>query len=236
MVDASEATFYRGQYFLAVRALNADGHRTCKVGLLKVLCDQVHLFGNRIGIFVKIERRSLRFDDKMVHVTRAGKKLVDAIPLNPMKKKAKAAVQKPMKTCNQTVGAFHAQLDASLSRNPTTINMHDTLMDVAWLRLLDGGYPGRHGIMPADSKAPLNLSYGSGNEQDEQEIVTIDSDKSEGGAVAYGDALIGPAETAKKRRANKESRKDSKGKTSKTSNRDEDNKKKGGNKKRARED
>ena len=198
MVDASEATFYRGQYFLAVRALNADGHRTCKVGLLKVLCDQVHLFGNRIGIFVKIERRSLRFDDKMVHVTRAGKKLVDAIPLNPMKKKAKAADQKPMKTCNQTVGAFHAQLESSLSRNPTTINMHDTLMDVAWLQLLDGGYPGRHGIMPADSKSPLNLSYDSGNEQ---EILTIDSDKSEGGDVAYDNKLIenNPADAAKKR-------------------------------------
>ena len=99
--------------------------------------------------------------------------------------------------------------------------MHDTLMDVAWLRLLDGGYPGRHGIMPADSKSPLNLSHDSGNEQ---EILTIDSDKSEGGEVAYSDELIGPAETAKKRRAKKESNKDE----GKTSNPDKDNKKKKG--------
>ena len=49
-IDGSECTFIDGHYFISVRLLNHLGLRTCKVGYVKVLCNQVHLLCNRIGV------------------------------------------------------------------------------------------------------------------------------------------------------------------------------------------
>lgn len=54
-IDGSEVTFHRGQVLIAVRRLSSEGYRSCKIGLVNVLCDQLHLVGNRIGIIVKIQ-------------------------------------------------------------------------------------------------------------------------------------------------------------------------------------
>jgi hypothetical protein len=220
-VDASEATFHRGHYFVSIRALNSLGERTCKVGLLNVLCDQMHVFGNRIGVFTKIEGRAAGYNDRMVEVTTSGKNLITAQPLNPLKgkhslkKKGKnhsssdsdeAEKQNPKKTCNQTVGAFNQQLDACLNRNPSTINLHDTVLDVAWLRLLDGGYPGSHPVVQADDSDLPNRPYTDVTDVEDKETIVLE-DSDECGEKEKKDSIENcksPAEAAKERSAAKQ--------------------------------
>jgi hypothetical protein len=58
MVDGSEMEMINGEVVhFAVRVLNHLGVRQCKVGLMRALPGQTHLFGNRDGVVSEIQRR-----------------------------------------------------------------------------------------------------------------------------------------------------------------------------------
>ena len=58
MVDGSEMEMINGEVVnFAVRKLNHLGVRQCKVGLMRALPGQTHLFGNRVGVVSEIKRR-----------------------------------------------------------------------------------------------------------------------------------------------------------------------------------
>lgn len=59
MVDGTEMEFVCGDVVhFAVRRLNHCGVRGCKVGIMRALPGQCHLFGNRVGVVSEIQRRT----------------------------------------------------------------------------------------------------------------------------------------------------------------------------------
>ena len=58
LVDGSEMELVHGStIYIAVYKLDDVGHRTCKVGILKAIPGQIHLFCNRVGRVSRLWRR-----------------------------------------------------------------------------------------------------------------------------------------------------------------------------------
>lgn len=56
IVDATECQLVQGKvYYIAARKINDDGQRSCKIGYVKCLFNQVHLFAHRVGVITSIE-------------------------------------------------------------------------------------------------------------------------------------------------------------------------------------
>ena len=55
VVDATECELVEGKiYYIAARVVTDDARKSCKIGIVKCLFDQVHLFAHRVGIVTEI--------------------------------------------------------------------------------------------------------------------------------------------------------------------------------------
>jgi hypothetical protein len=165
-IDGSECTFIEGHYFISVRLLNHLGLRTCKVGYVKVLCNQVHLLCNRIGV---VSSMFAKHDNKVFECTKYTEKEVtlpcdeevkeDSVTVvlglnNNVAKNAKKKEKKskaPTKNRPNHLGQFHANMKDALAKiSDQTLHVVHEAFGVANLTMLDGGYPGSQPISSAE--------------------------------------------------------------------------------------
>ena len=56
VVDASECELVHGRiWYIAARTVTKEGQKSCKVGYVKCLFNQVHLVAHRVGIVIEIK-------------------------------------------------------------------------------------------------------------------------------------------------------------------------------------
>ena len=165
-IDGSECTFIEGHYFISVRLLNHLGLRTCKVGYVKVLCNQVYLLCNRIGV---VSSMFAKRDNKVFECTKYTEKEVtlpcdeevteDSVTVvlglnNNVAKNAKKKEKKskaPTKNRPNHLGQFHASMKDALAKiSDQTLHVVHEAFGVANLTMLDGGYPGSQPISSAE--------------------------------------------------------------------------------------
>ena len=177
-IDGSECTFIEGHFFIAVRLLNHLGLRTCKVGYAKVLCNQVHLLCNRIGVVSSIFAKR---GDKVFEVNRYTEKEItleveeidnDSATVQKEKQTStktksnkKAKLQKKKSRPNN-IGQFHENMRAALATiSDQTLHVVHSAFGVANLTMLDGGYPGSQPIALPERTVPSD-----GGEDDDDDV------------------------------------------------------------------
>jgi hypothetical protein len=163
-IDGSECTFIEAHYFIAVRLLNHLGLRSCKVGYVKVLCNQLHLLCNRIGVVSSILAKR---DDKVYECSQFEEKevalameeedtnsvtVVEGQQTTANKKDKKAKTSKPpTKNRPNNLLQFHANMKEALAKNSEqTLHVVRCAFGIANLTMLDGGYPGSKPITSAE--------------------------------------------------------------------------------------
>lgn len=114
-IDASHCIFQEGIWLVSVRLLNKVGHRTCKIGYLKVLLNQIHLFGNRIGVINEV---MVRVGDE-IHTSHPYK----GVTVSKITRK-------------------NTRKNAGEKSNSRTLELCECMHDVAFVQFLDGGMPG----------------------------------------------------------------------------------------------
>ena len=172
-IDGSECTFIEGHYFISVRLLNHLGHRTCKVGYVKVLCNQVQLLCNRIGVvsYILAKRGNKVFEcdqyaEKEITIEMEDKeKDTDSVivveePKTSSKKKDKKdkTAKPPVKPRPNNLKQFHESMKAALAKNSEqTLHVVHSAFGIANLTMLDGGYPGSQPITsPKNMEEPTD--------------------------------------------------------------------------------
>ena len=172
-IDGSECTFIEGHYFISVRLLNHLGLRTCKVGYVKVLCNQVQLLCNRIGVvsYILAKRGNKVFEcdqyaEKEITIEMEDKeKDTDSVivveePKTSSKKKDKKdkTAKPPVKPRPNNLKQFHESMKAALAKNSEqTLHVVHSAFGIANLTMLDGGYPGSQPISsPKNMEEPTD--------------------------------------------------------------------------------
>jgi hypothetical protein len=172
-IDGSECTFIEGHYFISVRLLNHLGLRTCKVGYVKVLCNQVQLLCNRIGVvsYILAKRGNKVFEcdqyaEKEITIEMEDKeKDTDSVivveePKTSSKKKDKKdkTAKPPVKPRPNNLKQFHESMKAALAKNSEqTLHVVHSAFGIANLTMLDGGYPGSQPITsPKNMEEPTD--------------------------------------------------------------------------------
>ena len=153
-IDGSECTFVEGHYLISVRLLNHLGLRTCKVGYAKVLCNQVHLLCNRVGvvssIFAKRDGKVFECDQHSEkEITLEVEDVIDVDePKTSSKKKDKKDskgkkgnhAKPPVKGRQNNLKRFHENMRAALAKNSDqTLHVVHSAFGIANLTMLDGG-------------------------------------------------------------------------------------------------
>jgi hypothetical protein len=172
-IDGSECTFIEGHYFISVHLLNHLGLRTCKVGYVKVLCNQVQLLCNRIGVvsYILAKRGNKVFEcdqyaEKEITIEMEDKeKDTDSVivveePKTSSKKKDKKdkTAKPPVKPRPNNLKQFHESMKAALAKNSEeTLHVVHSAFGIANLTMLDGGYPGSQPITsPKNMEEPTD--------------------------------------------------------------------------------
>ena len=172
-IDGSECTFIEGHYFISVRLLNHLGLHTCKVGYAKVLCNQVQLLCNRIGVvsYILAKRGNKVFEcdqyaEKEITIEMEDKeKDTDSVivveePKTSSKKKDKKdkTAKPPVKPRPNNLKQFHESMKAALAKNSEqTLHVVHSAFGIANLTMLDGGYPGSQPITsPKNMEEPTD--------------------------------------------------------------------------------
>lgn len=178
-IDGSECTFIEGHYLISVRLLNHLGLRTCKVGYVKVLCNQVYLLCNRIGVVSSIFARRdgkvfecTKYQEKEVtlpcdeEITVDSVTVIDGLNANVSKnQKKKDKTRAPTKTRPNNLAQFHANMKDAIAKNSEqTLHVVHEAFGVANLTMLDGGYPGSQPITAAE----IEVQPAQDTDEDEQ--------------------------------------------------------------------
>ena len=189
-IDGSECTFVEGHYLISVRLLNHLGLRTCKVGYAKVLCNQVHLLCNHVGvvssIFAKRDGKVFECDQHSEkEITLEVEDVIDVDePKTSSKKKDKKDskgkkgnhAKPPVKGRPNNLKRFHENMRAALAKNSDqTLHVVHSAFGIANLTMLDGGYPGSQPITSPESiKEPTDTDDGDDDpsEDDDDSLYT----------------------------------------------------------------
>lgn len=164
VINTSMCTFHNATWVVPVSRINSHGRITCNIGFVKVLCDQLFLVANRIGVVTRIQ--TMIQPKLMLDVTHSNKKEIsvgmkkttsdlddtvggshDTASSAPTKKKTGNFV-----TCKEFYRRMGEAVEKDESLNvqrSNTMNIVDDLMDVACVRFVDGGLPLRCDKMDA---------------------------------------------------------------------------------------
>lgn len=159
VVNTTLCIFHSASWMIPVTKLDSVGAMTCTVGYIKVLCDQISLVGNRVGVVARMQ--FMKEPKLMLDVTSSGKKEVQV----GMKKSTSKDKKGKFVTCKDFVKRVEqaASKDEDISklvRSPT-MNLVDTLMDIAWVMFIDGGTPVRAATVgPAEDRSVYTVSMG----------------------------------------------------------------------------
>ena len=153
LLDGSDCYYKDGQWLVTVSTVNVIGdakddsrglRRTCRVGLLKVLCNQINLFANRYAIVTKLKKNTSE-DPKVLETTteRVETQTVDGVELqteDPPQKKRKKSTGKPL-SLKKLLSMIEAAAKKEVLANPeiATVDIVTANFDVAYVTLLDGG-------------------------------------------------------------------------------------------------
>ena len=153
LIDGSSCYYKDGQWLITASSVNVVGdpkddscglRRSCRVGLVKVLCNQVNLFANRYAIVTKLKKNTSD-DPKLLEtsIERVESQTLDGKELpteDPPNKRRKKSTGKPLslKTLLSMIEEA-AKKEVLANPNIATVDIVTANYDVAYVTLLDGG-------------------------------------------------------------------------------------------------
>ena len=114
-VNGASCLFHKCQWYVPVNILDSDGVRTCKIGYMKVLPDDLNLICNRVGVISSIHHRT---DEDVITV-----------------------VGKDNTVTHQAIKRKNTKPKNDDGTNGRTLELCDSVNDYALVTFLDGGVP-----------------------------------------------------------------------------------------------
>ena len=155
IVDAKFCTFHNGHWIMPIRRVE-KGKRSCCVGVFKCLCDQISLYGNRVGQVFRLQymdgSNTVQSIDKPncsipqdidIRATKKAKLSDDSVSEDNDESTNEKDGKKVRSGVIITLPEHNKRMDEAV-KSSRTMNLVADYFNVAYIRFIDGGYPMTH--------------------------------------------------------------------------------------------